>query len=416
MDPQPKPENLWLKMLHDYWSDPRNVIGQPGDLVRRITKFAWIVLTFYVLFWVAAPSQVASWRLWMRDAELAKDLAWGFTFASALCFAIVAYAAEGTRPLRVPVPFFEFEGSLRNVKIHTTHLHLPNVRVTIGSIFAVALFGMSLLGMWNYYLHENLATGGVSVASAEGSTNRVAEAEAALAEHQEQTQTALRQIDQAIADTPPGSPTGRSRLVAQRTALMTAAAAETTRLRDELRVARETTVEVASATTDPRPVDGIVAGATRIDRGVVAATLDLLRSAVVEALLVLGLGLGLAAAAPKKPKLEELEEEQFERTTDAPQSPPENKPADEPPPPPPKRRFVLPTATEEDLRLAVAIGPHRPAPQPAPQDGPTEPIDPPAEPTPPEQPKPPVEPANDDLLGDDDLTADPLIKERMANV
>src|SRR5262245_9679930 len=107
---QPR-ENLWLRALHDYWSDPRNIIGPPGALVRRMFKLLWLVLSVYVLFWIAGPSQVASWRLWMEDDQLAEHIAWGFTFASALCFAIVGYAAEGSTPFRVPllVPLVEFE-------------------------------------------------------------------------------------------------------------------------------------------------------------------------------------------------------------------------------------------------------------------------------------------------------------------
>lgn len=356
----PRPKNLWAEMLRDYWSDPRNVIGPPGALVRRITKFLWIVLTIYVLFWVAAPSQVASWRLWMRDEQLAQDLAWAFTFASALCFAIVGYVADGTSPVRVPVPFLEFEGSIRNVKVHTTHMHLPNVRVLLGSLFALGLFFMSLLGMWNYYLHENIATGSTSVAAIQGSTSRVTEAEAALADHQRSTREALAQIDRAIADTPDGSPTGRSRLVNQRTQLMTQAATETARLREELRVARETTVEVSATATDPRPVDGIVAAATGLDRGVVASTLDLMRSAVVEALLILGLGLGLAKAVERAPVARE--EEGVVAPT------PVETPQEQPPPPPPKRRFVLPTATAEDYAEAFVVGPRAPPPPASPAE------------------------------------------------
>lgn len=356
-------ENLWIKALKDYWRDPVNVIGPPGALVRRVIKAMWLVLSIYVLFWIAGPSQVASWQLWMKDDALAHDLAWGFTFASALCFAVVGYAAEGTKPVRMPIPFFEFEGSLRNVKIHTTHVHLPNVRVGLGSAFAAGLFLMSLLGMWNYYLHENLSTGGASVAAIEGSTSRVQEAEAALFAHQRATTAALAQVDAAIAETSAGSPTGRSRLVAQRTTLMTSAAATEERLRAELREARSTTVDVRTTEADPRPVDGIVAGATGVDRGIVSSFLDLMRSGVVEALLVLGAGLGLAGSVSQLgvPKAKEEDD-----VTAEPE--PENVEVNEPAPPEPepdlpRRRFVLPEATDQDLAEAAAIGPHaRPAP------------------------------------------------------
>lgn len=358
--------NKWIALIVDHWSDPKNVIGPPGALVRRCIKFLWLVLSVYVLFWIAGPSQVASWQLWMSDDKLARDLAWGFTFASALCFAVVAYAAEGTEPVRMPIPFFEFEGSLKNVRIHTTHVHIPNVRVSLGSAFAASLFLMSLLGMWNYYLHENLSTGGASVAAIQGSTSRVEEAEAALFSHQRQTRDALARVDAAIAETSAGSPTGRSRLVAQRTQLMTEAAATEMQLRAELREARGTTVDVQTTSADPRPVDGIVAGATGVDRGVISSFLDLMRSGVVEALLVLGAGLGLAGGVsqigvPKAKEEEPLIEPE-------PEPLPENEPAPpEPEPDLPRRRFVLPEATDQDRAEAVAWGPHARPPQDEPQ-------------------------------------------------
>lgn len=361
-------ENLWFKSIREYWRDPANVIGPPGALVRRVIKALWLVLSIYVLFWIAGPSQVSSWRLWMQDDRLAHDLAWGFTFASALCFAVVGYAAEGTKPIRMPIPFFEFEGSLRNVKIHTTHLHLPNVRVALGSLFAISLFFMSLVGMWNYYLHENITTGGSSVAAIEGTTSRVAEAEAELRAHDERTAASLATIDQAIAQTSAGSPTGRSRLVAQRTAAAAAAATERRALQAELRAARGETVEVRETAADPRPVDGVFAAALGADRSLVSTLLDLMRSGVVEALLILGAGLGLAGSVSRigVPKHEESfapapsVEDVVAPTEPAPSAPAE---------PPPRRRNVLPAATEQDLAEAVVVGPHavQPAPEPEPK-------------------------------------------------
>lgn len=349
-------ENLWLKAIKDYWRDPANVIGPPGALVRRVIKAMWLVLSIYVLFWIAGPSQVASWQLWMADDKLAHDLAWGFTYASALCFAVVAYAAEGTKPVRMPIFIPKFEGSWKNLRVHTTHVHIPNVRVSLGAAFAASLFFMSLLGMWNYYLHENISTGGSSVAAIQGSTSRVTEAENALFNHQRQTREALAQVDAAIAETSAGSPTGRSRLVAQRTQLMTSAAETEERLRGELREARETTVDVQNTSADPRPVDGIVAGATGVDRGVVASFLDLMRSGVVEAMLVLGAGLGLAGSVSQLgvPKVKEEDDPAIE-----PEPVAESEPAPpDPEPEVPRRRFVLPEATDQDRAEAVAVGPH----------------------------------------------------------
>ncbi len=398
---QAKAPNLWIALIRDYWSDPRNVIGPPGALVRRAFKCLWLVLSIYVLFWIAGPSQVASWQLWMQDDELAAHIAWGFTFAAALCFAIVGYVAEDTKPVKMPVFLPKFEGSWRNVRVHTTHLHLPNIRVTLGSLLAAALFLIALLGQWNYYLHDNLSTGGASVAAIEGSTSRVTEAETALSEHLAASAAALALIDNAIAETSAGSPTGRSRLVNQRNNLMTQSAATAAQLREELRTARASTVEVRTTSTDPRPVDGQVAGATGMERSLVSSLLDLLRSGVVEALLVMGAGLGLAGATsrvgvPKEteaPAAAEYEEEVVEEVDPAPQ--------DEPPPQPvtPNPRFVLPVATAEDYANAVAVGPN---PAPTPQEPAVEQS---------AETEAPVEPQPEPEAIDDPLVAEQLARE-----
>lgn len=348
-------ENLWLKATREYWRDPKNIIGPPGALVRRAIKLLWLVLSVYVLFWIAGPSQVASWQLWMENDQLAEHIAWGFTFAAALCFAVVGYVADVTRPVRVPliIPKFEF-GKRWNEgwSIKSLHLHVPNIRVALGSILAASLFLIALLGQWNYYLHDNLSTGGASVAAIEGSTSRVDEASAALRRHDESTAAALAIIDQGIRETSAGSPTGRSRLVAQRATLTRDAAAVRTQLAQDLRDARSETVTVQSTSTDPRPVDGQVASAVGADRGLVSSLLDLLRSGVVEALLVMGAGLGLVEAIrPAPPKVED----------EAPvveDLPPVEAPPEAPPEPAPRRRFVLPAATEEDFAQALAVGPH----------------------------------------------------------
>ena len=348
-----KPANLWAQALTDYWRDPRNVIGPPGALIRRIMKALWLALSVYVLFYVAGPSQVASWQLWMEDDALARDIAWAFTFAAALCFALVSYAAEGAPPIRIPVFLPTFE-SWRGWR--TAHLHLPNVRVFLGSLLACALFFMALVGQWNYYLHDGLSTGGSSVAAIEGSTNRVAEAEAALAAFEVRTAEADATVTAAIAATSAGSPTGRSRLVTAQMEAARVANIERARLTAELQAARDATVTVRSTSTDPRPVDGQVAAATGLDRGLVASLLDLLRSGVVEALLVMGAGLGLSGSLSRVgvPK----DEPSFAGAEDPPEVVAETPAAPEAPPEPaPRRRFVLPEATAEDLALALAIGP-----------------------------------------------------------
>lgn len=350
-------ENLWWKLIAEYWSDPRNIIGPPGALVRRVFKLIWLALSVYVLFFIAGPSQVASWQLWMEDDKLAHDIGWGFTFASAMMFAMVGFTAEATKPLRVPIFIPYLEGNWKNLRVRTTHVHIPNVRVGVGSIFAIALFGIAMLGQWNYYLHDNLMTGGASVAAIDGSTSRVREAEAALTEHDRSTRESLAIIDQAIAQTSAGSPTGRSRLVAQRATLTTQAAQIRTQLAQDLRDARGETVTVRTTAADPRPVDGQLAAATGMDRGLVASLLDLLRSGVVEGLLMLGAALGLVAAPSRlgvpvdEADFAPAPVEEMAETGPAPDAP-----AD----PPPRRRFVLPEATDKDLAEAVVVGPHAP--------------------------------------------------------
>lgn len=356
----PVTENLWLKAFRDFWSDPKNLIGPPGALVRRLFKGLWLLLSVYVLFWIAGPSQVASWKLWMGDDDLATHIAWGFTFASALCFAIVGYVAAESEPLKVPliVPTIEFEErKYKGWKIKPMHLHLPNIRVGLGSALAFGLFAIALLGMWNFYLHEQQQTGGASVAALSGSTSRVEEAQRALAEFEQRTAQSQAAITAAIAATPASSPTGRSRLVRQQAEAARLAGEERRQLQAELREARAATVVSHTEYADPRPVDGQVAAVTGAPRGVVAATLDLLRSGIVEALLVMGAGLGLAGATSRigvpaisreTPGNTSEETVTVAETTAAPEAPVT---------PEPKRRFTLPGATEEDFHRAAAIGP-----------------------------------------------------------
>ncbi len=366
MNAEPR-ENLWLKMLREFWADPKNVIGPPGALVRRVFKLLWFALSIYVIFWVAIPSQVASWRLWMHDDTLAQSLGIAFTLAGALCFSMVRYAAEGSKPIRVPLPLPIIEFEERKYKgwhIRFAHLHLPNITVATGSALVVGLFTISLLGMWNYYLHDNLSTGGASIAATEGATSSVSEAEAALAAHDEATAVARASRTRASAACDPGySPTGCSRLEASHTAAAAEERQERARLEAALAAARGTTVTVATSYADPRPVDRIVAEATKLPRPLVASNLDLSRSAIVEALLILGAALSLAGSVSQLGVPREAlstddkagdEGEPVDATDGAPREP-------EPAPPPPRTRFVLPMATPEDLIAALAVGP---APRP----------------------------------------------------
>lgn len=358
-----KKENLWLKMLRDYWSDPKNVIGPPGALVRRIFKCIWFGLAIYVLFFVAGPSQVASWRLWMHDDGLAWNIAWAFTIAGALCFAIVRYAAEGTTPVRVPliIPKIEFEErKYKGWRIQSTHLHVPNLTVTIGGALVAGLFLISLLGMWNYYLHDNQSTGGSSVIATTGAASSVTEAEAAITAHDAAVALALATRQAAAAGCNTGySPTGCSRLATAHAEEARGEREERARLVRELASARAANVTVSETRTDPRPVDGQVASATGLDRGLVASLLDLMRSGIVEALLVMGAALSLTGATsqigvPREALSTETvdnddEGEAVIPTPGAPQEPEA--------PPPPRFRHVLPVATAEDIAGAICVGP-----------------------------------------------------------
>lgn len=366
-------ENLWLKMLREFWADPKNVIGPPGALVRRIFKTLWFALALYVLFFVAGPSQVASWRLWMADDGLAWNIAWGFTIAGALAYSIVRYAAEGTKPFRIPTPlplvdFNEWAGGrvLRGWRVRMAHVHIPNITVLAGSALVVGLFTISLLGMWNYYLHDNMQSGGASVIANEGASSNVTDAQAALAAFEARAARAADDRSLAARSCNTGySPTGCSRLAAAHTAAERTEAAERARLTDALRTARGERVTTAETATDPRPVDQQVAQATGLARGLVASLLDLARSGIVEALLILGAGLSLTAATsqigvPREAQStetgdkDEADAETVTATEGAPQEP-------EPAPPPPRRRFVLPVATAEDIAKAFVVGP---APRP----------------------------------------------------
>lgn len=352
-------ENLWWRALKNYWSDPTNVIGPPGALVRRLFKFTWLVLSIYILIWVAAPLQIASWQLWMTNDDLAARVGWSFTIASALGFAIVRYAAEATDPIKVPV----FLPTLRGWRDwRTAHLHLPVPTVMVGAVMVGALFAISLLGLWNLYLHEQQTTGGASVAAVSSSTSRVSEAETALAAGMAAYQAADRQYGEEIARTPASYATARSRLMNERREAANDWRSERARLEAELRTARAATVETHQTFSDPRPVDAQVAGATGLERPLTASVLDLFRSAVVELLLVMGAALGLIGATSRVGVPSNEETVNVTRENQGGKHDPEfvreTEPApEEPPQPPVRRRFTLPHAIPADLEAAVAMGP-----------------------------------------------------------
>lgn len=388
---------LWVEAIQSYWRDPKNIIGPKGALMRRVFKLMWFVLALYVLVFVAIPSQVESWKLWMTNDVLAMHTGIAMAVASALCFSIVRYAAEAMAPIKMPIFIPKIEVKARRIDMYVTHLHLPNITVLIGSIVACGLFAMSFLGVWNYYMHENQRIGGASVIATTGATNSVAEAEEALRNHRAAERARAANAETELSRTPENYATARSRIIAASTEAARLAAETDRQLVAELRAARTGNVTVAETHSDPRPVDGVMAGLLGWTRDVVASLSDAMRSGLFEALVMMGAGLSLVGATSKLGVPGETRE-----------TPPEPEPEiveETPPPPPeeegPRRRFVLPAATEEDYALAKAVAPiPRPAtqsatPEPEPAGAPDEPRH-----------APENEPATEET--------DPLVRERMA--
>jgi len=404
-DVKPKFWALWVEAFQSFWRDPKNITGGPGELQRRIFKFAWFVLAFYVLVWVAIPSQIESWKLWMTNDVLATHTGIAMAIASALCFAVVRYAAEAMKPIRVPIFIPKIEIAERRLRVYVTHLHLPNITVLIGSAVAVGLFAMSFLGVWNYYLHENQKVGGgASVVATAGATDHVAEATAALAAHRAAEQARARNAELELSRTPENYATARSRIIAANTEAARLAAETDRQLAAELRVARASNVTVAETHSDPRPVDGVMAGILGWARDVVASFSDAMRSGLFEALITMGAGLSLVGATSQIGVGKPLD------TRETPEEPEEPALNDvDPPPAAPQEderryRFTLPTATDEDVETANAIGPTQPetaAPEePAPEAAPEE------------EPAPEPAQADADPFEDDPLAADHIMNER----
>src|SRR5262249_15380390 len=141
-------------------------------------------------------------------------------------------------------------------------------------------------------------------------------------------------------------------------------------------------------------------------RDVVAATLDLFRSAIVEALLVMGAGLGLVGATSKigvpanEAAREPQVDEKLAETEGAPAAPVETT----------VRRLTLPVATDEDMAVAVAVGPRGSVQA---KTAPVEPEIPEAAPAPPESDLEPMIQNADTDEAMDPLLADALSKEQV---
>ena len=394
---------LWVEAIRSYWRDPKNVIGPPGSLARRTVKLSWIILSFYVLIFAAIPSQVESWKLWMSNDTLATSLGISFTCAAFLIGAVLSYVAESTKPVRIPllIPLVEFsEGAYRGWRVGVMHLHLPNVRVTGGALVAVMLFAMSFAGMWNYYLFEQRSTGGVSVASSTMASGNIADAESALNDHRAAAATRAASGEAELARTPEAYATARARIRTANTEQARLDAETDRALAADLREARQANVTVATTASDPRPIDAVAAAVFRAPRADAASLMDAMRSGLVEALVFIGLALGLVPALSRAGVPVETRETIEE-------GPPPEIVEETPTPPPeeegPRRRFVLPSATEDDYALAKAVGP---IPRPATET-------PPQEPEAPHAPQGEPEPVKNEHPVDDG-DDDPLVRERMA--
>ncbi len=390
---------LWVEAIQSYWRDPKNVIGPPGSLARRVVKLAWIVLAFYVLIFAAIPSQVESWKLWMRNDTLATSLGVSFTCAAFLIGAVLSYAAESTAPIRVPLPLpiIEFEDKrYRGWHLRMAHLHLPNLRVTFGAIVAIMLFTMSFAGMWNYYLYEQRSTGGISVASASASQGNIADAEKALSDHRAAAAERAASGEAELSRTPEAYATARARIRAANTEQARLDAETDRQLATDLREARAASVTVATTASDPRPIDAVASAISGAPRADAASLMDAMRSGLVEALIFIGLALGLVpalsrAGAPVETRETAVETIEVEIVEETPAPPPEEEG--------PRRRFVLPAATEEDYALAAAVGPiPRPTPEAAPESG---------------EPAPGPQDAPEQVENEPAEEIDPLVRERM---
>lgn len=338
---------MWKEWLFSYWRDPRNVFNgaRLDEGVRRLFKVAWFAVAMWVLFEVAGPTNVNSLKLWLEDDELAAKTAWGMTWASALAFLVVREASRSLEPMRIAFPFVRWR------------LVLPSMTVLLGSVLVVGLLYVQLIGQWNYYLHDQMKTGGVAAAALDSGSDRVGEAERALAQFETRSQASLAIIDRAIAETSAGSPTGRSRLVRERAQTEQAQARERQALQDELRQARAANVETRQDVSDVRPVDGQLAGVFGLPRDVMASINDLQRSGLIELLLVLGAALSMVGATSSifKPAAEPSPASAPEHE-DAP-APIIESPAPERAGPQvvrikPRKRFLLPSAAPEDRKAA----------------------------------------------------------------
>lgn len=337
----------WGSWALDFVRDPRRVFS-PGSVdaaTRRLIKCAWFGVAVWILLAVAGPTNVRSLELWLEDQQLAHDTAWGLTWASFLAFAMVRYAYLGSK-ITHPWPDIPALSWIR----------FPPLTVIVGGALVAGLLYVQLITAWNYYLAQQMQTTGGAAIARQASSDSVADAERALAEFEQRAARQMATVDAAIAATPEGSPTGRSRLVREQAALTASLAEERRTLQADLRSARAGNVEITQTMSDRRPVDGELAGAFGISRPLMASLNDLQRSGLIELLLVMGAGLALVGAtAPARKHEDATEPDAGAAAEDPPHEEPaaEEEIADNVAQFSPRKRFLLPSATAEDLEEAA---------------------------------------------------------------
>lgn len=334
-----KKPNLWWRWIADYWRDPRKVFEaqRVEDMWRKFFKLCWIMGAVYVLFAVAGPTNVKALQLWMEDDRLAEATAWAFTWMSFLAFSIVRFAAQGLAPTTFYIPLIPR-------KWHAEPLRIPPLTVLVGALLVLGLLYVQFTNAFNMYAHEAQKAGGAATTQLSAASSEVADLEAALAQVNAGEKATLARIDADLSRVAPEKTLTIRTLGAQRQDAVDKAAEERRRIQAELKEARRTNVTTTQTVSDPRPVDGYYAAMFGIDRTLMSALNDAQRSALVELLLVMGLGLGLVAATSKMGVREAAELRATTESLPEPEAPK----ADNVTPFPSRKKFLLPAGTVAD--------------------------------------------------------------------
>jgi hypothetical protein len=261
---------------------------------RLILKGCFFALGMYALFAVSWPTQAKSWGLWITDKTLASATALLLTLAAATIIGVSGAAKAGGRW------FTAF----------------------LGLVLGVGIYALTLGAAWNFYLHESTKNGTAVLEASQrvnsASEARIAELNEQLADLRKRETETVAPLDARIATLPPG-PSLRQ-LTATRNEAAKRIADERAPLTEELNKlrARETQVDsgqniVNTTPVDARPLDvelGILVG---VPRTFIGSMLDFIRSAIVEAFLVLFLPLVLSDRPPPV----EAKRRRFKRLFDA---------------------------------------------------------------------------------------------------